>query len=241
MYKSLGCFSLFPPSQNAEDYGICLRFGDPEINLHMGMALKTLWIVPRWSGRLERGGYVKGHDPDVSKAPTRRSCFHDMTSYVYMSLWLGQRSHGKVERSIPAGPAIVFTLRIQFDCKDSCYRWHEFQSQWSANQEFEERKETKQSQVLTQTWLWVWIGVGCGLDRVWIGLDPGLDRPRSGPTCLWCCSLDAAWQEKDDKVCRQQVYSLAAWQAGLTTCNSVSVWQLGCATVAAWLLDCLTA
>ena len=209
----------------------------------MGMALKTLWIVPRWSGRLERGGYVKGHDPEVSKAPTRRSCFHHMTSYVYMSLWLGQRSHGKVERSIPARPAIVFTLRIQFDCKDSCYRWHEFQSQWSANHEFEERKQTKQSQVLTQSWLWsgselvvVWIGSGSVWIRVWIGPEVNLH------VCV-CCSLDAAWQDKDDKVCRQQVYSLAAWQAGLTTCNSVSfaVWQLGCATVAAWLLDCLTA
>ena len=38
-------------------------------SIHMGMALKTVWIVPRWSGRLERGGYVKGHDPEVSKAP----------------------------------------------------------------------------------------------------------------------------------------------------------------------------
>ena len=66
---------------------------------HMGMALKTVWIVPRWSGRLERGGYVKGHDPEVSKAPTRRSCFHVMTSYLYMSLWLGQRSHGRAEKS----------------------------------------------------------------------------------------------------------------------------------------------
>ena len=44
-------------------------------------------------------GFVKGHDPEVSKAPTRRSCFHDMTSYLYMSLWLGPRSHGKAERS----------------------------------------------------------------------------------------------------------------------------------------------
>ena len=62
-------------------------------NTYMGMALKTLWIVPRWSGRLERGDYVKGHDPEVSKAP------NDMTWNVYMSLWLDQRSHGKVERS----------------------------------------------------------------------------------------------------------------------------------------------
>ena len=70
---------------------------------NMVMALKTVWIVPRWSGRLERGGYVKGHDPEVSKAPTRRSCCHDMTSYLYMSLWLGQRSHGKAERSSYSG------------------------------------------------------------------------------------------------------------------------------------------
>ena len=71
----------------------------PGAYIYMGVALKTVWIVPRWSGRLERGGYVKGHDPEVSKAPTRRSCCHDMTSYLYMSLWLGQRSHGKAERS----------------------------------------------------------------------------------------------------------------------------------------------
>ena len=96
--------------------------------MYLGMALKTLWIVPRWSRRLERGGCVKGHDPEVSKAPTGRSCFHDMTSYVYMSPWLDQRSHGKVERSISARPGIVFTLRILLDCKHSCYRWHEFQS-----------------------------------------------------------------------------------------------------------------
>ncbi len=46
-----------------------------------GMALKTLWIVPRWSARLERGDYVKGHDPEVSKTP------NDMTWNVYVSLW----------------------------------------------------------------------------------------------------------------------------------------------------------
>ena len=77
--------------------------------------------VIRTSGR---GGYVKGHDPEVSKAATGRSCFHDMTSYVYMTLWPDQRSHGKVERSIPARPGTVFTLRIQLDCKHSCYLSH---------------------------------------------------------------------------------------------------------------------
>ena len=71
--------------------------------------------------------------------------------------------------------------------------------------------------------VWVGAGCGCGLDRVWIGLDPGLDRPRSGLTCLCMLQLGCRWQEKDDKMCRQQVCSLAAWQAGLTTCNSVSL------------------
>ena len=60
---------------------------------------RTIWIIPRWSACLERGDYVKGHDPEVSKAPTRRSCLHDMTSNVYMSLRLDQSSHGKAERS----------------------------------------------------------------------------------------------------------------------------------------------
>ena len=32
----------------------------------IGMALKSLWVA-RWSGRPERGGYVKGRDPEVSK------------------------------------------------------------------------------------------------------------------------------------------------------------------------------
>ena len=138
------------------------------------------------------------------------------------------------------------TLRSQLDCKHSWYRWHEFQSWWIVNQESEARKETKQSQVLTRSWMWsgselvvvvVWIGSGSVWIRVWIG--PEVDAH----VCVRC-SLDAEWQEKDDKVCRQQVCSLASWQAGLTTCNSVSlaVWQLGCATVAAaWLLDCLAA
>ena len=71
-----------------------------------GYGSKTLSSVPRWSGHLEPNGYLNGHDPEVSKAPTRTSCFRDMTSYVYMGLWLDQRSHEKVERSIPARPAI---------------------------------------------------------------------------------------------------------------------------------------
>ena len=62
----------------------------------------------------------------------------------------------------------------------------------------------------------VWIGSGSVWIPVWIG--PEVDSH----VCV-CCSLDAAGQEKDDNVCRQQVCSLAAWQAGLTTCNSVSL------------------
>ena len=57
-----------------------------------GYGSKTLSSVPRWSGHLEPNGYLNGHDPEVSKAPTRTSCFRDMTSYVYMGLWLDQRS-----------------------------------------------------------------------------------------------------------------------------------------------------
>ena len=111
----LRCFSYFKPTHSAIFHPETLAInwwscffcswnhlsflGYMYIYIYMGMALKTVWIVPRWSGRLERGGYVKGHDPEVSNAPTRRSCFHDMTSYLYMSLWLGQRSHGKAERS----------------------------------------------------------------------------------------------------------------------------------------------
>ena len=164
----------------------------------------------------------------------------------HMSTWVCGLARGHMERR--RGLAIVFTLRIQLDCKHSWYRWHEFQSWWIVNQEFEARKETKQSQVLTRSWMWsgselvvvvVWIGSGSVWIRVWIG-------PEVDPHVRVRCSLDAAWQEKDDKVCRQQECSLAAWQAGLTTCNSVSlaVWQLGCATVdslAAGLLDCLAA
>ena len=65
----------------------------------------NIWVWLQKPSGVSRG-YLKGHDPEVSKAPTRRSCFRDITSYVYMSLWLDQRSHEKVERSIPARQAI---------------------------------------------------------------------------------------------------------------------------------------
>ena len=156
----------------------------------------------------------------------------------HRSTWVCGLTRGHMERRkdlFQLDQPIGLTFRIQLDCKHSWYRWHEFQSWWIANQEFEERKETSQSQVLSELVV-VWIGSGSVWIRLWIG-------PEVGPHVCACCSLDAAWQEKDDKVCRQQVYSLAAWQAGLTTYNRVSlaVWQLGHATVAAWLLDFLTA
>ena len=125
------------------------------------------------------------------------------------------------------------------------------------------RKERNQTTTSFNTELvLVWIGASCGLDRVWIGLDPGLDRPRSGPTCLCMLQLGCSLTRKDGKVRRQQVYSLAAWQAGLIQLTTVSAWQfdsldaqqlqLGCWTAgllssvalrqsAAWKLDSLAA
>ena len=150
-----------------------------------------------------------------------------MTSTVYMSLW----SHGKAERSgrETARPAIVFTLQIQLDCKNSWYRWHEFQSQWIVNQQLQNLKETKQSQALTQSWL-----------RSGSGLDPGLDRKKWAHIFCVCCRLDAVWQEKDDKVCRQQVDSLGAWQPGLTTVSAwAAAWMGNSGSLAAGLLSIL--
>ena len=62
------------------------------------------------------------------------------------------------------------------------------------NQQFEARKETKQSQVFNTEVH----GAGCGLDRVWIGLDPGLDRPgpRIGPTFLCMLQLGCSVTRK---------------------------------------------
>ena len=202
---------------------------------HMGMALKTLWIA-RWSGR-----------PDVTqrfpKAPTRRSCFHDMTSYVYMSLWLDQRSHGKVERSIPARPGIVFTLRIQLDCKHSCYRW---QLTWVPKLMDCEprvwRKERNQTITSFNTELVVvWIGAGCGLDRVWIGLDPGLDLPRSGPTCVCMLQLGCSMTRKGRQgvqAASVQLGCLPGWPCNLQQCQlcSLTAWMRNSCSLAAWQL-----
>ena len=179
---------------------------------------------------LQRGDYVKGHDPEVSKAPIGRSCFHDLTSYVYMSLWLGQRSCGKVERSVPVRTAIVFTLRVQLivstlgtvdmtskvnfmDCEPTAWRKERNQTITSLNREL----------------VVVWIGA-------WLWCGSGLDRPRSGPTFCACCSLDAVRQEKDDKVCRQQVDSLAAWQPQCQL-GSLTAWTRNSSSLAAGLLS----
>lgn len=48
---------------------------------HIGWLQKTLWIIQRWSAPLERGEYVKGHDPERcprAKGPTTRSSCHGM-------------------------------------------------------------------------------------------------------------------------------------------------------------------
>ena len=208
--------------------------------VHLGMALKTLWIVPRWSGRLERGGYVKGHDPEVSKVQIED---HVFMIWHHMSTWVCGLTRGHMERRRD-----LFQLdqlqcsHFGFNLTVSTFGTDDTSSKVNGLWR-EERKETKQSQVLTWSCLWsgselvvVWIGSGSVWIRVWIG-------PEVGPHVCVCCSLDAVWQEKDRKVCRQQVYSLAAGQAGFTTYNSISlaVWQLGCTTVAAWLLDCLAA
>ena len=96
------------------------------------------------------------------------------------------------------------------------------------NQQFEERKESKQSQVLTRR--------HTGLVVVWIGLDPGLDRPRPriGPTFLCMLHLGCSVTRKGrqgEQAASGQLGCLTAWM-----CNSCSLtaWQRGLATHAAW-------
>ena len=127
-----------------------------------------------------------------------------------------------------ARPAIVFTLGFNLTLSTLGTGRHEFQISWIVNQQLEERKETKQSQVLTRRYtelVVVWIGSGSVWIRVWIGLGLELDQL----FCV-CCTLGAVWQEKDDKVSRQEVDSLAAWQLG-----SLDVQQLQLDCLAAWL------
>ena len=78
----------------------------------------------------------------------------------------------------------------------------------------------------------VWIGSGSVWIRVWIGLGLELN-----PLFCVCCSLDAVWQGKNNKVkaASGHLGCLAAWP-----CNSVSLVarQLGCLrTVAVWQLE----
>ena len=156
---------------------------------------------------------------------------HVVMIWHHISTWVCGLARGHMERR--RGLATVFTLRIQLDCKHSWYRWHEFQSWWIVNQEFEARKETKQSQVLTRSWMWS--GSELVVVVVWIGSGSG-----SGSAQKWTHMFVyvAAWMQHDKKRTTR-----CAGSKHLTTCNSVSltVWQLGCAKVAAWLLDCLTA
>ncbi len=72
----------------------------------MGMAPKILWIVPRWSARLERGDYVNGQQVqlDCLKAWQRgcatvccllgrvNNCRHQLPHIFYHSKGLDQRS-----------------------------------------------------------------------------------------------------------------------------------------------------
>jgi len=103
-------------------------------------------------------------------------------------------------------------------------------------QQLEERKGTKQSQVLTGSWLWS----GSGLVVVWIGSGSVWIGPEVDPRFCACCGLDAVRQEKHDMVCRQQVDSLAAWQPQCQL-GSLTAWTRNSSSLAAGLLDCLAA
>ena len=98
---------------------------------------------------------------------------------------------------------------------------------WNRSSQLEARKETK---FLTRRYMElvvVWIGSGSVWIRVWIGLGLELNQL----SCV-CCSLDAVWQEKDNKVkaASGHLGCLAAWP-----CNSVSLVarQLGCLRIVA--------
>ena len=106
------------------------------------------------------------------------------------------------------------------------------------NQEFEQRKETKQSQVLVV----IWIGASGGLDRVWIGSGSVWIRVWIGP------EVDpiyvAAWMEYDKKrTARCAGSKRTAWLLGrlalqLTT---VSAWQFDSLDAQPLQLGCWTA
>ena len=90
-----------------------------------------------------------------------------------------------------ARPATVFTLGFNLTLSTLGTGRHEFQISWIVNQHLEERKEIKQSQVLTRRYtglVVVWIGSGSVWIRVWIGL--GLELELDPLFCV-CCTLGA--------------------------------------------------
>ena len=108
------------------------------------------------------------------------------------------------------------------------------------NQEFEARKETKQSQVL------MWSGSELVVVVVWIGLDPGLDRHRSGLTCLCMLQLGCSMTRKGRQgvqAASVQLGCLAGWPYNLQQCQlgSLTAWMCNSCSLAAGLLDCLAA
>ena len=138
---------------------------------------------------------------------------------VYMTLRLDQRSHGKAERSWieTASPDIVFTLGFNLMFSTLGTGWHEFHISWVANQR-----------------------LPGGLDPVWIGLD----RPRIGPTFLCMLQLGCSVTKQGGQggqAASGQLGCFPAWPYNSVSLAVWQLWQLGCATVAAWLLDCLTA
>ena len=156
----------------------------------------------------------------------------------HISTWVCGLARGHMERR--RGLALVFTLRIQLDCKHSRYRWHEFQKLMGC--ELEARKETKQSQVLTRSWMWsgselvvvvVWIGSGSVWIRVWIGLEV------DSHVCV-CCSLDADGKKRTTRCAGSKC---AAWLLGRLALQlaTVSAWQFDSLDVQQLQLGCWTA
>ena len=151
----------------------------------------------------------------------------------HISTWVCGLARGHMERRRCL--AIVFTLRIQLDCKHS---WHRCDGLWT--------KSLKQGQKPNNHKFSH--GAGCGLGRSWLWLwsGSGLDRSGSGSGSAqkWAHMFVyvAAWMQHDKKrTTRCAGSKCAAWLLGRLALQLATVWQLGCATVAAWLLDCLTA
>ena len=155
-----------------------------------------------------------------------------MTSYVYMSLWLDQRWRRDLFQIDQLQCShFGFNLTVStFGTDDTSSKVNGL---W-----IEERKETKQSQVLTRNWLWS----GSELVVVWIGLDPGLDRPRSGPTCLCMLQLACSITRKGPQgvqAASVQLGCLAGWLYNLQQCQlgSLTAWMHNSCSLAAGLLS----